>query len=114
MAVLTITDVVLSGVADGLVAAAGGGDSFDNNGLCLFVVNNASGASVTVTFDDPNSPNPGSATAFNPDVPCVVPAGQRRTAGPFPPFRFNDVNGRVNVAYSASASVTVGVQRIRP
>jgi hypothetical protein len=114
MAVLTVQDMSLAGVTDALVAAAGGGDSFDNNGLCLFVVNNASGGAITVTFDDPQSPNPGNAVAFNPDVTVSVPAAGRRTIGPFPPFRFNDPNGRVQVAYSGVTSLTVGVYRIRP
>jgi hypothetical protein len=114
MAVLTPIDVVVGGVADALVPAAAGGDSFDNNGLCLFVVNNGGGGAITATLDDPNSPNPGSASQFNPDVAVSVPAGTRRTIGPFPPFRFNDVNGRVNVAYSGVTTVTVQVLRIRP
>ena len=114
MAVLTPVDATLAGVADSLVAAAGGGDSFDNNGLVLFVVNNASGGAITVTFDDPGTPNPGNAQAFNPDVQVSVPAGARRTVGPFKPFRFNDANGRVNVAYSGVTSLTVMPLRIIP
>lgn len=114
MAVLTPVDASLAGVADNLVAAAGGGDSFANNGLTVFVVNNASGAGITVTFDDPNSPNPGSASAFNPDVAVVVGAGARRTIGPFPAFRFNDVNGRVNVTYSGVTTLTVMALRLLP
>lgn len=107
MAVLTPVDVTLAGVADNLVAAAGGGDSFPNNGHVVFVVNNGSAGAITVTFDDPNTPNPGSASQFNPDVAVSVPAGARRTIGPFPPFRFNDANGRVNVTYSGVTSLTV-------
>lgn len=107
MAVLTPVTVTLAGVADNLVAAAGGGDSFPNNGHTVFVVNNGSGGAITVTFDDPNTPNPGNASQFNPDVAVSVPAGQRRTIGPFPPFRFNDANGRVNVSYSGVTSLTV-------
>ena len=111
MAILTPIDTLVAGVADSLVAAAGGGDSFSNNGHCLFVVNNASGGAITVTFDDPNSPSPASASQFNPDVAVSVPAGARRTIGPFPPFRFNDANGRVNVTYSGVTSLTVEVLR---
>lgn len=113
MAVLAPQDVSLAGMADALVAAAGGGDSFDNNGQVVFVVNNGSGAPITVTFDDPNTPNPGNASQFNPDVAVSVPAGARRTIGPFPPFRFNDANGRVNVTYSDVTTLTVMPMRIR-
>lgn len=114
MALLTPVEASVGGVADALVAAAGGGDSFDNNGLTLFVVNNASGGAITVTFDDPGSPAPPSAAAFNPDVAVSVPAGARRTFGPFKPFRFNDANGRVNVTYSGVTSLTVMPLRITP
>lgn len=114
MAVLTVQDAAISGLAESLVAAAGGGDSFDNNGNCLLEVVNGGGGSINVTIDDPNSPNPGSASAFNPDVVIAVPNGTTRLIGPFPPFRFNDVNGRVQVAYSGVTTVTVRVIRIRP
>jgi len=113
VAVLTPVESSLAGVADNLVAAAGGGDSFPNNGNTVFVVNNASGGSITVTFDDPNSQNPGQASQFNPDVAVAVGAGLRRTIGPFPPFRFNDVNGRVQVTYSGVTSLTVMALQIR-
>lgn len=114
MAVLAPVDATLAGVADALVAAAGGGDSFANNGHVVFVVNNASGAPITVTFDDPGTPNPGNAVAFNPDVAVAVPAGARRTIGPFPPWRFNDPSGRVNVSYSDVTTLTVMPLRLLP
>jgi len=107
MAVLNPVVVNLAGVADDLVAADVGGDSFPNNGHTVFVVDNGSGGAITVTFDDPNTPNPGNASQFNPDVAVSVPAGERRTIGPFPPFRFNDANGRVKVSYSGVTSLTV-------
>lgn len=114
MAVINPVDVSLAGVADNLVAAAPGGDSFVNNGHVVLIVNNASGGEVTVTVNDVGTPNPGNAVQFNPDVAVAVPAGARRTIGPFPPFRFNDTNGRVNVSYSAAAGVTVMPLRMRP
>lgn len=113
MATLTPQDASVAGIVDTLGAAAGGGDQFSNNGLCLLHVKNASGGSINVTIDDPNSVNPGSATSFNPDVVVAVGAGVEKLIGPFPPFRFNDANGMVQVAYSAVTSVTVSVVRLR-
>jgi hypothetical protein len=86
--------------------AAAASDSFSNSGRAMIRVNNASGSSVTLTLDDPNSATLVAAVAFNPDAAIVIPNGQVRVAGPFPPARFNDVNGRVQMAWSATASVT--------
>lgn len=114
MAVLAVQDAVVSGFTEAFVAAAGGGDSFDNNGLCLFTVKNGGGGNITVTVDDVNSAAPAGASAFNADVAGVVNAGSEKTFGPFPPFRFNDGTGRVNVTYTGVVTVTVSVIRIRP
>lgn len=114
MAVLTVQDAAIAGLAETFAAAAGGGDSFANNGLCLLHIKNASGAPITVTVDDPGSPAPAGATQFNPDVAVIVPAAGERLIGPFPPFRFNDSNGRVNLTYSGVTTLTVAVVRIRP
>jgi hypothetical protein len=114
MAVLTVQDAAVTGLAETLVAAGAGGDSFDNNGLCLLEVVNGGGAPITVTIDDPGSASPVGAMQFNPDVSVSVTNGQTRIIGPFPPFRFNDANGRVAISYSAVTSVTVRVIRLRP
>lgn len=114
MATLAPTDASVAGVAENLVPAAGGGDVFPNNGLCLLVVNNGGAGAIDVTVDDPGSATPVGATAFNPDVTINVPAGTRRTIGPFPPWRFNNSSGQVSVTYSGVATVTVGVIRILP
>lgn len=85
--------------------AAAAGDSFSNNGKTMVRVTNGGGSPITVTFDDPNSSLAG-ATAFNPDVGVTVTNGQSRIIGPFVPARFNDTNGRVQLAWSATTSVT--------
>lgn len=113
MAVLTTQDVVLTGLTEALVAASVGGDSFDNNGQCVLVVENGSGAPITVTIEDPNTSTPKGAAQFNPDVPVVVAAGGKAYIGPFAPFRFNTPDGRVNVTYSAVNLLSVGVIRLR-
>lgn len=80
------------------------GDSFNNNGKTMVRVSNGGGAPITVTFDDPNSSLAG-ATAFNPDVGVSVTNGTAKIIGPFLPARFNDSNGRVQLAFSATTSV---------
>lgn len=114
MAVLTVQDAAVTGLAEALVAAGAGGDSFDNNGLCLLEVVNGGVGSINVTIDDVQTPSPSGASAFNPDVVVAVPNGTTRLIGPFPPFRFNDALGRVNVTYSGVTTVTVRVVRLRP
>jgi hypothetical protein len=71
--------------------------------------NNTGGAPVTVTFDDPISANPGSATAFNPDVPVTVTNAQVRTVT-LSADRFRDpTTGLMTMTYSVSPTMTVEV-----
>lgn len=93
-------------VAGGTPASVGG-DEWVNSGAELFVLGNASGAPVTVTFiTPPNIDNLALA-----DLQMTVPAGQAWIIGPFPPTYYNNGPGRVQVTYSAVASVTVKVLR---
>jgi len=86
-----------------VTAASAGGDAFDNDGRTFFVVKNAGGAGITVTFDSLVLSNFG--TDVNP-APTVA-AGETRIFGTFDTTRFNDANGRVGVTYSSVTSVTV-------
>lgn len=115
MAVLTVQDSNLAGITPAPVAGNSGGDSFANNGNVVLELINASGGAITVTADDANSPSPQNAQSFNPDVQISVPAGQRRIWGPFPTFRFNDANGRVNLTYGTNppTGLTIGLYRTR-
>jgi hypothetical protein len=108
MALLTAFKPTLAGVAPAPVAAAGGGDSFDNQGHQLFYVKNGGGGSITVTFDAPNPDNFGITDNAH-DNAVAVAAGAERWIGPFPTNRFNDANGRVQVAYTGVTTVTVDV-----
>lgn len=68
------------------------------------------GASVVVTLDDPVSQNPGSATAFNPDVPVTVAATTGVRAVTVDANRFRDpATGNISLAYSISPTMTVEV-----
>lgn len=115
MAILAVQDTSLAGITPSTPAGASGGDSFPNNGNVILELINASGGAITVTADDPGSPSPVSAQAFNPDVQISVPAAGRRIWGPFPPYRFNDANGRVNLTYGTNppTGLTIGVYRTR-
>lgn len=97
------------GVAGALVTVhnAAAADSFDNNGQTFIRITNTSGGTITVTFDDPNSQNPGSAQAFNPDVQFGILTATSRIFGPFPPARFNDANGRVQLAWGSTPGATL-------
>lgn len=114
MAILTVIQPTLAGVSDALVSAAGGGDSFPNDGYTVFRVNNASGGALTVRFDAPGALAPDQAASFDADVQVSVPAGASRIIGPFTDkARFNDANGRVNVTYPGGVtSLTVGAIRV--
>lgn len=109
MAHLTKQSVTIVGLAPALVAAAGGGDTFDPDQDTWIEVKNAGGSPITVTVATPKlDPKTGLAEA---DVTVSVPAttGERKI-GPFPYETFADPanQGRAAITYSAVTSVTVG------
>jgi hypothetical protein len=109
MAALTVEQIDLNGLEPTLVAAAGGGDTFVNDGRTLLVINNGDASSKTATFNDTGSVAPTQAKAFDPDVDAVVSATTIAYCGPFPIARFGT---NVSVTYSAVTSVTVGALRL--
>lgn len=89
-------------------AAAGGGDTFINNGRELLHIKNASVSPITVTVVTPGTVDGGAIA----DLAIVVPAGATHMAGPFPPQNYNDtgaVGGLVSLTYSGVTTLTVGV-----
>lgn len=108
MATITPVTPDLDGEQFSPTAAAGGGDQFANTGSERFYIKNGDASSHDVTFDCPNACSFGVTNAAH-DVTVSVPAGEEYLIGPFPKGRFNDVNGFVQVTYSAVTSVTVGV-----
>jgi len=104
MAAITVEKIVVGGTQPTLVAAAGGGDTFINNGdKTTYIVDNASGGALTVTFNGIGV-GPTSAVAYDDDVATSVGAGQRWHFGPFPKTRFGST---VTVTYSGVTSLTV-------
>ncbi len=103
MATLTVTAIDRTGIQVSLAAADVGGDEFANTGREFLVIDNASGVPVTVTAVTQKTID-GEAVA---DKSISVDAGQREYFGPFPTGTYNDGNDRVQITYSAVASVTV-------
>src|SRR6478672_3621863 len=104
MAQLTVTPITRAGIAGTLAAAAGGGDSFANNGQVYVEVVNGGGSPITVSIAI-------SASIDGISVPArtvSVTNGQRRLIGPFPTGQYNDANGLVQLTYSGVTTVTVG------
>jgi len=95
----------LGSAVKALVAAAGGGDKFTNDGA-TFVEIAVGATATTITFVS---------------VPCshgrtkdlvVGPiSNQTVLVGPLDPTLFNDANGQVSITYSQVANVTVGAIR---
>src|SRR5262245_13087757 len=111
MALLTVQRPSLTGTIVTEAAASAGGDSFPNTGTESFIINNGGASPVTVTFRaGPNACSFGLSGGTSHDLPIAVAAGERRVIGPFPTSRFNDVNGNVQVTYSAVTTVTVAVR----
>ncbi len=104
MAILTVTEFNPTGVAAAPVAAAGGGDSFPNDGKTYFEITNGDASSKTITFAVTETVD---GDLNVPDRTVTVLAGARTRVGPFRPSRYNDANERVAVSYSAVTSVTV-------
>lgn len=105
MAVLTVQQVSLTGLAPVFVAASAGGDEFVNSGRAVLHVKNGDTTDKTVTVNSQTPCNQG----FDHDVAVTVPASGERVIGPFPKNRFDDANGKIQITYSAVTAVTVAV-----
>jgi hypothetical protein len=100
MATLLVRLIAPSGVVPDYVAASVGGDAFANDGMTVLHVKNGGVADVTVTVNSITPCNQG----FDHDSAAVVPSGEERMIGPFPPARFGMIAA---VGYSSVAGLTV-------
>jgi len=91
------------------VAAAGGGDTFNNDGNVVLYVRVNPFIATTITFATPGTPK---GLVITP-LAHVVANSAIRIIGPFPPEWFNDANGRVTVTYSQVTNLLVEPIRIR-
>lgn len=103
MATLAVQKVTLNGLGPSFVAASVGGDEFINTGRVMLYVKNGGASAVDVTINSQTQCNYG----FDHDVVVSIPAGGERIVGPFPKTRFDDANGKVQIAYSDVTSITV-------
>lgn len=108
MAELSVQEISITGLEHTLAAAAGGGDTFKNDGKTFFYVRNGSVGDITLTFTTPGKV--GGVAIADPTV--VVTAAEERMIGPFEPSIFNTSAGLVAVGYSGVTSLTVAAIRL--
>ncbi len=108
MAILSVQQIVKSGLEPTFASATSGGDSFAFSGAEHVEVINDGASEITVTI-----PAQKACTTFGVDdaahdITVAVPDGERRKIR-IPPDGYVDGNGRVQLEYSDVTSVTVGV-----
>ena len=95
---------VITGVALAYQAANAEGNYIINTtGRVVLHVKNGGGGAISVTVDSQQACDQG----YDHDVVVSVPAGEDRMIGPLTTYRFNDEDGRVQIAYTGVSSVTV-------
>jgi hypothetical protein len=109
MATLTVQLPTVAGIVPTYTAAAAS-DKFVPAGARNHIlhVKNGGGSTDNVVINDPTSTNPGSATAYDPDVTVAVAAGAEKVII-LHPSRFADSNGEIVYTHSFTTSVTAAV-----
>ncbi len=107
MATLAVENATITGVNPLTRNAADvGGDDFPNNEKTIAIIENGSGAPITVTLDDTASTAPSGAKAFDADVDVVIAAGDVAVIYPFLVGRFTN---SVALTYSDVTLLTVAL-----
>ena len=102
MAALSVVTNALTGVDIAAASAAGGGDTFVNDGTTRFLIINGSGGAIVTTFvTSGTEPQTGLAIA---DLTVSTGATTTKVAGPFPTAQFGT---NVSVTYDGVTSLTV-------
>lgn len=114
MAQLSRQKVTKDGLNPTLVAAAAGGDTFENSGRELLYVENgdASSHTVTVTAQKSSFEDEAHGDVDLSDAQVSVPAGEFRLIGPFAPAAFNNASGNAAVSYSSETGMQVAVVQV--
>ena len=110
MALLTVQVPTAAGITPSN-SAVSSSDTFavaTGHAYLLHVINGG-GSSDTVTIDDPNSTDPGAATAFNPDQAVSVADGQQRMIKLAPARIKNATTGLATITHSFTTSVTCAI-----
>lgn len=107
MAELSVQSISRDGLNPSLSSASSGGDKFLWDARRFIEVDNASASSIDVTVVSQYSSDPQGLSSS--DLTVAVPDGERRLIGPFSDRAFEDGDGYVNITYSSTSSVNVGV-----
>ena len=109
MAELTVQQITEAGGTATYVAAAGGGDTADNNGNLFLHVKNGGGSEMTVTITaqttSVDSGPYGELTKSNASI-AIAGSGEAFIGG-FAPAAFNNGNSEIAITYSGVTSVTI-------
>lgn len=89
-------------------ACSADGDQFLNSGRDFIHIKNGAVSPQTVTAVGQTPCNEGSLH----DLVIAIPASEERMIGPLPTTRFNDVNGYVQLTYSAVVTLTIAIIRL--
>ncbi len=109
MATLSVQVINHTGLSEALAAAAGGGDQFQNDGRIFLHVKNSNVSTRVVTINSQNNCSQG----FDHDIAVTIPANTGdKMIGPFPPGRFDDGSGFVQVTYSTEVDLTIAAIRL--
>jgi len=109
MATLTVQDIVLGGITPTYAAADVAGDAFPNDGRTFLHYKNTNAAARNVTVDSVRPCDQGTDHNQIQNVPATT---GDKMLGPFPPARFNQTSGNVNVTYDAVTNLTVAAIRL--
>lgn len=104
MADITVQNITTTGLTPVAgVAAAAAGDTVTNDGLTYIEIEDTGTTAPTVTIASQVQCDQGSTH----DISVAVPSGGIKFIGPFPPNRFNNVDGQLEVTYSSETDVTI-------
>jgi hypothetical protein len=109
---LTVQDVLQTGITPSYTQATVDGTSFPNVGLPILIhIKNTSGSSTVVTFQTPGKAKGETITARTVTVPAT--SGDKVVSF-FPPDVFNQADGTVYIDFSTyAAGVTIAAFLIR-
>lgn len=104
MAEITVQQMTTSGLTPTAgVAAGASGDTVLNNGRTYIEVEDTGTTAPTVTVASQVDCNQG----FTHDITVAISSGSLALIGPFPPNRFNNADGQIEVSYSSETDVTI-------
>jgi len=101
--VLTVQEIVRTGIEPTYEAANADGEQISNNGRMFIHVKNGSGSSINVTAVTPGTVDDLAIS----DLVVAVPAGEERMIGEFPPAYYNQSDDTVDINFSSVTTITI-------